>query len=174
MANHQIEVTFTPAGHFTYSSSSEKVKHKDTIQWRCKQYAITDVSFYQPDPTHGGHAHAPANTWTNKLTLSGDSGDHAGDHHGYSMTINGRTDDPEIIFSDDGTEGEFKSSFPDPALIATAAEAAWENVYKKLTATPVTKGASAIQLYPHGITDIEVSVGFAGVTISVKVSGPDS
>ena len=80
-------------------------------------------------------------------------------------------DDPRIIL-DGGLPG--LASFPDPDKIATAAELAWEKLFGKISNARKVEGVSAVQLYPHGITDIEVSVGFAGVTITVKVSGPDT
>jgi hypothetical protein len=84
-------------------------------------------------------------------------------------------DDPHIMF-DDGLfgEGTERFGFPDPDKIATAAAEAWGSVFDKLTTSRDVEGASAIQFYPHGITNIEVSVGFEGVTITVQVSGPNS
>jgi len=67
-----------------------------------------------------------------------------------------------------------KRGLPSPDAIAAAAEQAWEKVFDKLSAVKTTEGASGIQFYPHGITNIQVSVGFAGITITVQVSGPNS
>jgi hypothetical protein len=92
------------------------------------------------------------------------------DAHGLEIDF----DDPQIIF-DDGT-GQIPLGTLDNAVerIPAAAEQAWEKIFDKLNSAKQGERASAIQFYPHGITDIEVSVGFSGVTVTVKVSGPDS
>jgi hypothetical protein len=86
------------------------------------------------------------------------------------------TDDPQIIFDDGsfptGDSGQL--SLPDPAAIAQAAEQSWEKILDKLSSAKQGDRTSAIQFYPHGITDIEVTVGFSGVNVTVKVSEPDA
>ena len=83
------------------------------------------------------------------------------------------TQDPRIIF-DVMDDGERLSGFPSPDAIATAAETAWEKIVEKLISLKATEETSGTQFYPHGITNIQVSVAVPPVTVSVQVSGPDA
>ena len=85
------------------------------------------------------------------------------------------TEDPKIIFDDvhlDGGPGRLHA--PDAESIARAAEQAWEKLFEKLNTVKNREGESAIKFYPHGVNDIEVTVAVSGVTVTVKVSGPNS
>jgi len=188
MKNFEITITFDGT-QFVYKDEQHKpAKYKrhlnanDTIKWKLEDYG----SSFEIDFNKNGNPFDPSTSAfqakTGKWTHAGKCNLAHGTFYDYSVTAFDaqgnilHTEDPQIMF-DDGSfpiGGSAKLGFPDPAAIAQAAEQAWEKLFDKLNGAKQVERASAIQFYPHGITDIEVSVGFSGVTVSVKVSGPDS
>jgi hypothetical protein len=149
----------------------------DTIQWKSDEGEIEitflDGSLFCPAVTFP--ITAKKGKWTKAHTFHAKPAEP--DYKYTALVKTGSNpppkDDPHIMFDvrDDDIR---KLGFPNPADIATAAEKAWEKLFDKLSTLKQTKDATGIQFYPHGINNIEVSVGFAGVTISIQVSGPDS
>jgi hypothetical protein len=188
MAHFDITITFD-GKQFVYTDQqnhpAKQIKHvnkNDTIKWMLQGYGSSvEIDFNKngnpfnpPTPT----LTAKTGKWTNpgKCSVSHNT------FYDYAVTAfdaQGKvlhTEDPQIIFDDGsfpaGDSGQL--SLPDPAAIAQAAEQAWEKIFDKLSSAKQVERATGVLLYPHGITDIEVSVGFSGVTITVKVSGPDA
>ena len=79
--------------------------------------------------------------------------------------------DPQVHF-DDLVSTNIPGLLPD--VITKAVEDAWEKIVSKLRETPPISASGHIDLYPHGVTTIEVEVNVTGVlTVRVKVSGPE-
>ena len=188
MAHYEITITFDGT-NFVYTDEHHQpgghkrhLKAGDTIRWILKDYGSSlEIDFNKNgnpfDPsTSAFKAKTGKSTQPGKCNLSHNT------FYDYAVTAFDaqgnvlHTEDPQIMF-DDGSfpNGDFgKLSLPDPAAIAQAAEQAWEKIFDKLSSAKQGDRGSAILFYPHGITDIEVSVGFSGITVSVKVSGPDA
>jgi hypothetical protein len=188
MANFEITITFDGTQFFYKDEHNKPAKYKrhlnanDTIKWKLEDYG----SSFEIDFNKNGNPFDPSTSAfkakTNKWTQPGTCSQSHNTFYDYSVTAFDaqgnvlHTEDPQIMF-DDGSFPIFDSGklgFPDPAVIAQSAEQAWEKIFDKLNSAKQGERGSAIQFYPHGITDIELSVGFSGVTVTVKVSGPDS
>jgi hypothetical protein len=148
----------------------------DTIQWKSDSgnlaIIFTDTSLFNPPPPAPFTLTAKQGHWTQPLTLVNGP---ANPDYKYTACVcvagNPVAEDPKIIFDVRGAEG---LGFPSPSDIATAAEDAWEKIVAKLASLPAAESASGIQFYPHGITNIQVSVAVPPVSVTVQVSGPES
>jgi len=189
MAHYSITITFDGT-QFVYkdehhhdAKQKDHLKAGDTIKWKLVGYgASVEIDFNKDGnpfivPPPPPPFTAKTGNWTDKGTINQNHkkvSNYAVTAYDAQGTIL-HSEDPKIMFDDGQLDiGPEKFGFPDPDKIAQAAEAAWEKLFDKLNTVKNIKGASTIQFYPHGINDIEVSVGFSGVTITVKVSGPDS
>jgi hypothetical protein len=188
MAHFEITITFDGT-NFVYTDEHNQpgghkrhLKAGDTIRWKLENYG----SSFEIDFNKNGNPFDPSTSAfkakTGKWTQPGKCNLSHNTFYDYSVTAFDaqgnvlHTEDPQIMF-DDGSfpaRDSTKLGFPDPAAIAQAAEQSWEKIFDKLSGAKQVERASPIVFYPHGITDIEVSVGFSGVTVTVKVSGPDS
>jgi hypothetical protein len=148
----------------------------DTVEWISHdgdiEITFSDGGLFASPPTfpiraQKNHAAGPYDLNPN----------HSKAEYKYTATVivNGNriTQDPKIIF-DVVLDGQGKSGFPSADAIATAAETAWEKVVQKLISLKAAEDTSGIQFYPHGITNIVVSVAVTPVTVSVQVQGPDA
>jgi hypothetical protein len=151
----------------------------DTISWKSDSgdlaISFSDTSLFCPAPSmpitaRKGKPTRPAACCANPPSLN----------YKYTVTITdpktgnlkAPPDDPRIIFDDGQTPPDVQ--LDDTASIIQAAEKAWESLYDKLAQSKRINKDSTIEFYPHGINDIEVTVGVANVTVTVKVSGPSS
>ena len=153
----------------------------DTIRWKLVGYgAKVSIDFNSGDPFTPPTQKFTAATgqWTNTGTFNNSH------HKLYKYVVTAydaqgsvlHSEDPQVEF-DDGSDNQppplQSSSFPDPDKVAQAAEGAWEKLFDKLRTVQSAKSTTGIRFYPHGINNIQVTVGFSGVTITVQVSGPD-
>jgi hypothetical protein len=151
----------------------------DEIQWMSPDGDIaivfTDTSLFQNPSATPLTLTAQRGQWTQsglKLVNNPTKSDYK---YTAAVCVSGSpvVEDPKIIF-DVILDGRDKSGFPSPDAIATAAETAWEKIVEKLTSLKAAEEASGIQFYPHGVTNIQVSVEVEPVTVTVQVSGPES
>jgi hypothetical protein len=170
---------------FSYSDesghpASNKHIHEgdtDTIQWESDD---GDIAIYFADgrlfcPVPHFPITARKGNWTPAYKVCAHQAAH---DYKYDVIVdNGSNpppqDDPHIMF-DVVFDGGDKLGFPSPDAIATAAETAWGKIVDKLTSLKAAEETSGIQFYPHGITNIQVSVEVTPVTVSIQVSGPDA
>lgn len=182
-----IHVTYnsqqTPAFQYTDENGCDaeikkKCHKRKTIQWVLDSATNGGVDIQIAFPAGNNGFNPPA------ANLASNTPYKFSDYHdnGFKYTVTlvdaqGRTvdlDDPQILFDDGNGQFPFLTLGNVMDNIPAAAEQAWGKIFDKLSSARQGERASAIQFYPHGITDIEVTVEFSGVTVTVKASGPDS
>lgn len=169
MADHDITVTLKN-GVFTYKpSATHHVLHGETISWTSPSGAIS-VDFPYGNPTDSTPPFtAPQGQPTKTVELPGHHGEPKGTRYKYDVTINGKTDDPQIIFDDAGAfinDLSLKS-------FSNAAQTTFEGVLADLEGIKAAlKRDPDGVFFPGGINNIQVQVTGFGVTANITVSGP--